>query len=141
MEVMNSSLVPTDPLLVEKMKPESNLLKGKEVPYFFLHIFVMVVFLIICFALSSCWNKEGDSWWCQAWRWFCKCCEFTSRTHRWRALHNLHRECFQEEMGQKSAEANNNRRSRGGEKAKLLTLPDQPFATITYGAVDKMDHV
>ena len=119
MEVMNSSLVSTHPLLVEKMKPESNLLKGKEVPYFFLHIFVMVVFLLICFALSSCWNKEGDSWWCQAWRWFCKCCEFTSRTHRWRALHNLHRECFQEEMGQKSAEANNNRGRRGVGENKI----------------------
>ena len=53
MEVMNSSLVSTHPLLVEKIKPGSNLLKGKEVPYFFLHIFVMVVFLIICFLLPT----------------------------------------------------------------------------------------
>merc|ERR1712243_526489 len=108
--------------------------------------FAFFAFLIVGFILHICLKSETSPRW-QVQEWFCN---GTSRQHRWRALHTLHRECMHEELVQKPAE-----KMKGGEKEKkkvrrkeergasssLLVGHDEPNAICSYGTIEKIDHV
>ena len=151
-QVMNSSLTEalTNPLM-DKMKHDStNMMDGLveeesaymmdklvEVPYLFFCILALSAFFIVGFVLHICWKAEASSSW-RVQEWFCN---GTSRQHRWRALHTLHRECMHEELFQKptskmEAETKNVEGARS-----MLVGPDKPYAINSYGAIDKLDHV
>ena len=159
MKVINSSLMTdssTNPLMKEMqhehdymmdrlVEEESAYMMDRlvEVPYLFFCILALSVFLIIGFVLHICWKADTSSGW-RVQEWFCN---GTSRQHRWRALHTLHRECMHEELFQKVAakmegETENNKRAIKEEGTKsLLVQPDKPCAINSYGAIDKLDHV
>ena len=157
MKVINSSLTDdlTNPLMKE-MEQEHAYMMDKmveeesaymmdrlvEVPYLFFCILALSVFLIIGFVLHICWKAETSSGW-RVQEWFCN---GTSRQHRWRALHTLHRECMHEELFQKEAakmegETDNNMTKEEERKQSLLVRPDKPCSVNSYGAIDKLDHV
>ena len=159
MKVINSSLMtdsPTNPLMKEMehehdymmdrlVEEESAYMMDRlvEVPYLFFCILALSVFLIIGFVLHICWKAETSSGW-RVQEWFCN---GTSRQHRWRALHTLHRECMHEELFQREAakmdgetENKNMTKEEEGRKS-LLVRPDKPCVVNSYGAIDKLDHV
>ena len=151
-QVMNSSLTEalTNPLM-DKMKHDSTNMMDRlveeestymmdklvEVPYLFFCILALSAFFIVGFVLHICWKAEASSSW-RVQEWFCN---GTSRQHRWRALHTLHRECMHEELFQKptskmEAETKNVEGARS-----MLVGPDKPYVINSYGAIDKLDHV
>ena len=116
MKVINSSLTHelTNPLMDEMKHKIGHMMMDRlmEVPFLFFGILALLVFVIIGFVLHICWKAETS----RVQEWFCS---RTSRQHRWRALHTLHRECIQEELFQKPAakmkvEIDNKRTRREG---------------------------
>ena len=122
--------------LMEKMKHESAYMVDRlvEQPYIFFCILALSAFLVIGFILHICWRAEASSGW-------------TSRQHRWRALHTLHTECLHEELFQKPASKmkgeiyDETRNKEEGHVTSLLPESDKPYAIKCYGAIGKLDHV
>ena len=108
--------------------------------------FAFFTFLIVGFILHICLKTETSPRW-QVQDWFCN---GTSRQHRWRALHSLHRECMHEELFQKPAakiegEGGDKKKTRRKEErvasSSLLVERDEPNAICSYGTIEKIDHV